>query len=157
MLWVGYGVKRNEQGGVRYLLEAAKQGYLPAQLKIGEIYTNRITEANAAGKIPAFKGASKPLDPGVGIKWLLAAAQKGYQQAYGALSGAYCSGSGVVEDHRIAYGWYALYLERLATNPDAWRGYSCSFDFEPTGGFILMALQTAKELRRKYGLPGSDL
>lgn len=157
MLWVGYGVTINELGAVNFLLESAKQGFTPAQLQLGSIYSNKIISAKITGTKPKFAGASKPLDPRVGIKWLLVAARKGHMQAYGALANAHCFGSGVVEDHTVAYGWWALYLGKLATNPDAWSGYSCGFDFKATRGFILTALQTAQELRRKYGLPGHDL
>ena len=157
MLWYGNGVKKNEIKAVEYLLKSAKQGYVRAQLQLGYIYEFKISNAKLMGTKLAFEGASQPLDPKVGIKWLLAAARQGNMQAYGALSGAYCHGIGVVEDHRIAYGWLALSLGKHATNPDVWRGFSCGFDFEPTRGFVLMALQTAKELRRKYGLPGNGI
>jgi hypothetical protein len=153
MLFWGHGVAPNELKALGYLEKAAKQGYAPAQEELGSLLLTRAFNARIMARNGERDSSPVPIRPDLAIKWLMAAARQGYTNAYAALQSAYCYGTGVPEDHGVADGWWALYLGPHAKNPDYWSGNTCDAWIEPTMGFILQALETADELRRKHNLP----
>jgi TPR repeat protein len=95
---VDKGVPRDEEEALKWMQNAAAQGYAPAQSKLGLHYLG----------IAYNEGKTVPPDDGEGVKWMRQAAAQGAAMAQYALGGAYERGDGVPRDYLEAYMWVSL-------------------------------------------------
>jgi TPR repeat protein len=118
----GRGVGKDTNQAVKYYLEAAEQGHVPAQSALGNIYaeSNRYPKAaiwymKAAegGSSQALYGLGRMYELGLGVGgdyrlalgYYLQAAKNGYAAAQLALSYMYQDGRGVPKDEAEAAYW----------------------------------------------------
>jgi hypothetical protein len=92
----GLGVEEDDREAVNWFQEAADQGYIRAQYRLGRHYQ---------------KGRGVPRDSGMACKWFQKAAEQGYRGAQYRLGSAYAAGDGVKRDDVRAYAW--LYAAAL--------------------------------------------
>jgi TPR repeat protein len=123
------GVVQDVAEAARWYRRAAEQGYVPAQLKMGEIYAagygipqngveamawyRRAAErghANAQYNLGvAYEtGRGVTQDAAVAVRWFRPAAEQGSASAQFALGDMYARGAGVAQDTVIAYMWLSL-------------------------------------------------
>ncbi|MBQ4268317.1 MAG: sel1 repeat family protein [Clostridia bacterium] len=87
----GKGVKQDLSKAVKYFLEAAKQGYAPAQRRLGYCYSN---------------GYGVEKNHGLAVKWYTLAAEQGNADAQCDLGVCYHNGENVIRDYTKAFWWY---------------------------------------------------
>lgn len=89
-------------------LPLAKEGFAPAQYKIGTFY-----------QIPA----GVPEDNAEAAKWYRLAAEQGHARAQYSLAILYGAGTGVPRDYEMAYVWYSLAAARLPDGSERKRAF----------------------------------
>ena len=96
------GVDAYERGdyatALREWTPLAKQGYAPAQYKLGVMYA---------------KGDGVPQDYKTAVKWYTLGAEQGNAFAQNNLGWMYDEGRGVPQDYKTAVKWYRLAAEQL--------------------------------------------
>ncbi|MDH4062089.1 MAG: sel1 repeat family protein [Aquincola sp.] len=92
----GQGVPESDAQAVVWYDRAARQGHLPAQYLLGNMY------ASGHATVPAGHDAMQ-----VAAQWYFEAARKGHADAQYALGVLFLTGSGVVQNNVEARKWFA--------------------------------------------------
>jgi len=87
--------------------EAAEQGYVTAQYRLGVAYDN---------------GYGVPEDDVEAVKWYRKAAEQGHADAQYNLGSAYATGEGVAKDDVMAVKWFRKAAEQRHTEAQSWLG-----------------------------------
>ena len=87
--------------------EAAEQGYVTAQYRLGVAYGN---------------GYGVPEDDVEAVKWYRKAAEQGHADAQYNLGSAYATGEGVAQDDVMAVKWFRKAAEQRHTEAQSWLG-----------------------------------
>ncbi len=123
------GVVQDEAEAIRWYHRAAEQGYLPAQLRMGEMYAaGRGTRQDVVEALVWYRRAAEQGDANAqynlgvayetgrgvtqdaaeAVRWFRPAAEQGSASAQFALGDMYTRGVGIVQDNVTAYMWLSL-------------------------------------------------
>ncbi|WP_304975288.1 tetratricopeptide repeat protein [uncultured Acetatifactor sp.] len=102
--WCGAGVEEDQEKAIRLTIEAAEQGYAPAQFDLGEHYRYEDDEE--------------------AVKWYRMAAEQGYGEAQAELGQCYEFGEGVEEDKVKAAMWRQKAAEQRCISLRTESGYT---------------------------------
>jgi TPR repeat protein len=118
------GVLPNIVDAATWYGRAAEKGYLPAQVKLGELYLfgrrghdddDQAADAPGVGASRLRpKGVSVPADLGKALHWNTIAAAAGAPEAQARLGYQYAAGLGVTPDYSLAERWFAASAEQGA-------------------------------------------
>jgi uncharacterized protein len=117
---VGKGVPRDDEEAVKWMQNAAAQGYAPAQSKLGLHYLGIAYNEDKRG----------PPDDGEGVKWMRQAAEQGYAVAQYGLADAYLEGKGVPRNDGEGVKW----LQKAAAQGAAMAQYALGGAYERGDG-----------------------